>query len=48
MNKPDESTLIAYLYGELDAKETEKVVKYLNQNPDVEKNCNNLAMCREF
>lgn len=31
--KPDESILIAYLYGELDAKETEKVVAYLNQNP---------------
>lgn len=43
MNKPDESTLIAYLYGELDAKETEKVVKYLNQNPDVEKKLQQLS-----
>lgn len=43
MNKPDESTLIAYLYGELDAKQTEKVVKYLNQNPDVEKKLQQLS-----
>jgi len=35
--KPDESILIAYLYGELDAKETEKVVEYLSQNPEEEK-----------
>jgi hypothetical protein len=32
--KPDEATLISYLYGELDAKETEKVLGYLNQNPE--------------
>jgi hypothetical protein len=36
--KPDEATLISYLYGELDAKETEKVVSYLNQNPEEFKN----------
>jgi hypothetical protein len=33
--KPDESTLIAYLYGELDAKEAEKVQEYLAGNPEV-------------
>ncbi len=33
--KPDESTLIAYLYDELDAKEVEKVQEYLNRNPEV-------------
>lgn len=32
--KPDQVTLISYLYGELDAKETEKVLDYLNQNPE--------------
>lgn len=33
--KPDEGTLIAYLFGELDATETEKVKQYLQQHPDV-------------
>ena len=32
--KPDEATLISYMYGELDAKETEKVLQYLQQHPD--------------
>ncbi len=32
--KPDESTLIAYLYGELDAKETTKLQEYFLQNPE--------------
>ncbi len=32
--KPDESTLIAYLYGELDAKEAAQVLDYLNANPE--------------
>ncbi len=32
--KPDESTLMAYLYGELDAKEAEKVHDYLSQHPE--------------
>jgi len=32
--KPDEGTLIAYLYGELDAAESEKVMAYLNQHPE--------------
>ncbi|MBX2915952.1 MAG: hypothetical protein KF856_11850 [Cyclobacteriaceae bacterium] len=33
--KPDEGTLMAYLYGELDAPEAEKVKQYLQQHPDV-------------
>src|SRR6187551_563973 len=32
--RPDESTLISYLYGELDAKESEKVQLYLQGNPE--------------
>jgi len=32
--KPDESTLISYLYGELDAKETAKLQEYFLQNPE--------------
>lgn len=35
MNKPDESTLISYLYGELDAKEMQKVSDYLERNPEL-------------
>ena len=36
--KPDEGTLIAYLYGELDAAEETKVLEYLNQHPvEIEK-----------
>ena len=32
--RPDESTLISYLYGELDAKESEKVQLYLQEHPE--------------
>jgi hypothetical protein len=32
--KPDEGTLMAYLYGELDAAETKKVKEYLNRHPE--------------
>ncbi|MBX2897130.1 MAG: hypothetical protein KF763_16910 [Cyclobacteriaceae bacterium] len=32
--KPDEGTLMAYLYGELDAPEAEKVQHYLQQHPE--------------
>lgn len=32
--KPDEATLISYLYGELDVNETEKVALYLQQNQE--------------
>ncbi len=44
--KPDESTLIAYLYGELDAKEAEKVQEYLNHNPEVLKKLQGLNEVR--
>jgi hypothetical protein len=32
--KPDEGTLMAYLYGELDAAESKKVMEYLTQHPE--------------
>lgn len=32
--KPDESALMAYLYGELQGEEKKNVEKYLNENPD--------------
>ena len=32
--KPDEATLMAYLYGELEVNEAEKVHAYLQQNPE--------------
>lgn len=32
--KPDEGTLISYLYGELDAKESEKVQQYFQEHPE--------------
>ena len=44
--KPDEATLISYLYGDLDAKETEKVLNYLNQNPEELKNLQQLMDVR--
>ncbi len=33
-NKPDEGTIMAYLYGELDAKEADQVKDYFIQHPD--------------
>jgi hypothetical protein len=41
--KPDESTLISYLYGELDAKESEKVQNYLKENPEQQKQMNQMV-----
>jgi len=41
--KPDEGTLIAYLYGELDAAESEKVMEYLTQHPEELKTLQQLA-----
>jgi uncharacterized protein (DUF1778 family) len=41
--KPDEGTLIAYLYGELDAKESEKVAMYLEQHPQEKAKLNSLS-----
>jgi len=36
--KPDEGTLISYLYGELDAAEAKQVMGYLNEHPEELKN----------
>ncbi len=44
--KPDEGTLISYLYGELDAAEADKVVEYLNQHPEELKNLQQLTDVR--
>jgi hypothetical protein len=44
--KPDEGTLIAYLYGELDAAEAEKVVDYLSKHPEELKTLQQLADVR--
>ena len=41
--RPDEGTLMAYLYGELDAAESKKVMEYLNQHPEELKNLQQLA-----
>ena len=41
--KPDEGTLMAYLYGELDAVESEKVKEYFNQHPEELKTLQQLA-----
>ncbi|GIL23350.1 MAG: hypothetical protein BroJett042_18630 [Bacteroidota bacterium] len=44
--KPDEGTLMAYLYGELDATETEKVKQYLQQHPEVLQHLQQLGFVR--
>ncbi len=41
--KPDEGTLIAYHYGELDAAESKKVMEYLNEHPEELKHLQQLA-----
>jgi uncharacterized protein (DUF1778 family) len=41
--KPDEGTLVAYLYGELDARESEKVETYLAQHPEEKENLEKLG-----
>ncbi len=41
--KPDESTLISYLYEELEVKENEKVEKYLQAHPDELKQLQQMA-----
>ena len=32
--KPDEATIISYMYGELDANQTERVAQYFEQHPE--------------
>ncbi|MCE7863508.1 MAG: hypothetical protein DYG99_08205 [Bacteroidetes bacterium CHB5] len=44
--KPDEGTLMAYLYGELDATENEKVKQYLQQYPEVLQHLQQLGYVR--
>jgi hypothetical protein len=44
--KPDEGMLMAYLYGELDAAETEKVQLYLQQHPEELKKLQGLGEVR--
>jgi hypothetical protein len=44
--KPDEGMLMAYLYGELDAAETEKVQLYLQQHPEELKKLQGLGDAR--
>jgi hypothetical protein len=46
--KPDEGTLMAYLYGELDAAETEKVQLYLQQHPEELKKLQGLGDARNI
>ena len=41
--KPDEATLISYLYGELDANQTEKVLHYFQQHPEELKEFHQMA-----
>jgi hypothetical protein len=41
--KPDEATLISYLYGELDARESEKVLGYFQQYPEALKQFHKMA-----
>ncbi len=41
--KPDESTLIAWMYGELDEKEAERLENYFSQNPEEHKRMLELA-----
>jgi hypothetical protein len=46
--KPDENTLIAYLYGELDEKEQEKLARYFQEHPEELKHVQALAHARDI
>jgi hypothetical protein len=46
--KPDENTLIAYLYGELDGKEQEKLTQYFQEHPEELKHVQALAHARDI
>jgi hypothetical protein len=46
--KPDEGALISYLYGELDAKESEKVKNYLEAHPEMKAQILQLMDVREM
>jgi hypothetical protein len=47
-NKPDETTLISYLYGELGEKEKQKVDLYFEEHPEERKHLQSLAAAREI
>ncbi len=44
--KPDEATLIAYLYGELEPAEQLKIEEYLQKNPEEKKRMEDLSFAR--
>jgi hypothetical protein len=46
--KPDESAMMAYLYGELEGEEKEKMEAYLSQNPDAQKELQQLNILRKM
>lgn len=46
--KPDESALMAYLYGELQGEEKKSVEKYLNENPEAMKDLQGLMDVRSI
>lgn len=46
--KPDESTLIDYLYGELDPEEMGRVQAYLDENPEVKEELVSMSETRDM
>jgi len=46
--KPNHSILIAYLYGELDQEEKEKVEAYINSSPEASKELEELKDVRDL
>lgn len=46
--KPDENTLLAYLYGELDKAESEKVEDYVKNNPWAKKKLEEMKALRQL
>ncbi len=46
--KPDESALMAYLYGEVEGQEKERIEQYLLQNPEARKDFENLKSVRKI
>lgn len=47
-NKPDEATLISYLYGELDSAEQLQVEQYLQKNPEEKKRLEEWSSARHI
>lgn len=48
INKPDEATLISYLYGELDSAEQLQVEQYLQRNPEEKKRLEEWSSARDI